>query len=372
MGGGSSTDKRVMVFRSHLLPYSNTFVYNQVKFLRSYKGLLVGTKYVDQMDLQELNTLVPKGIINRALFASIGFAPGFYKEISEFRPNVIHAHFGTDSMHALKISNRINRPLITTFHGYDICVKTPEHYTHRMMWKNFEKMIDHNAKVIAVSDFIVEKLQENKVPSQKIIKHNIGIDLSGFDEVASEEKEKVVLFVGRLVEKKGCRYLIEAFTKFSKNFPDYKLVILGDGPLRESLQKLSIGVQDKVSFLGSLPHQDVMKWMKRARIFCAPSIIADNGDAEALGLVFAEAQAAGTPVVSFNTGGISEVVLHEKTGFLALEKRTDQLTEYLSVLADDEKLFSSFAKEGQKNVAQNHNISIQTKKLEEIYESVSS
>ncbi len=365
-----SSSKSVLVFRSHLLPYSNTFVYNQVTSLKNFQGFLVGTKYVHEMNLDGVASEVPTNRISRALFAAIGFAPKFYSEILKHQPNLIHAHFGTDSMHAIKIKKKLNLPLITTFHGYDICVRTPEHYTHRLMWKNFERMVDQNDKIIAVSDFIVEKLVNNGVPLEKIVKHNIGIDLSNFDE--SSEKEDIVLFVGRLVEKKGCQYLIDAFNKFTKNFPSYKLVILGDGPLRESLKLRAAELNEKVSFLGSLPHTEVIKWMKKSKIFCAPSIIADNGDAEALGLVFAEAQAAKTPVVSFNTGGISEVVLHEKTGFLASEKNTDELTEYLSMLADDENLMSSFATKGKKNVTENHNLIIQTEKLEQIYEGVSS
>ena len=110
--------------------------------------------------------------------------------------------------------------------------------------------------------------------------------------------------------------------------------------------------------------------MKKTKVFCVPSIVAETGDAEGFGMVFAEANASGVPVVSFNTGGIPEAIEHGKTGLLAEEKDWMGLAKNILLLLKENDLWSKFSHYGQMRVKKLFDIRKQTSKLEEIYDSL--
>lgn len=83
-----------------------------------------------------------------------------------------------------------------------------------------------------------------------------------------------------------------------------KLIIIGDGPLREKYYKLAKENIKNYEFLGVQSHEKVRLWMNRAKVFCVPSITVETGASEGFGMVFAEANSMGLPVVSFKTGGL--------------------------------------------------------------------
>ncbi|MEM9977890.1 MAG: glycosyltransferase, partial [Cyanobacteria bacterium P01_D01_bin.2] len=105
-------------------------------------------------------------------------------------------------------------------------------------------------------------------------------------------------------------------------------------------------------------------------VFCGPSIVARSGDAEGFGMVFAEAQAMGLPVVSFATGGIPEAVIHGETGLLSPAKDTAQLSRDLLRLLQDGDLRRRFARAGQAHVAKNFDLQKNTPLLEALYDDV--
>src|SRR5207245_957249 len=92
--------------------------------------------------------------------------------------------------------------------------------------------------------------------------------------------DAIVLFTGRLDEKKGCEYLIRAMAKVQSESPHMELMVIGDGPLRPELEQLAAHCLRKYRFLGFQPREVVKHWMNRARMFGAPSIRARSGDAE--------------------------------------------------------------------------------------------
>jgi len=111
----------------------------------------------------------------------------------------------------------------------------------------------------------------------------------------------------------------------------------------------------------------VRLWMQQAKIFCVPSITAKSGDSEGFGLVFAEAQAMGLPVVSFASGGIPEAIAHGETGFLAAEQDSEKLVAYILSLLEDQELWQKFSQKGQERVRTLFNLHHQTRALESIY-----
>lgn len=110
--------------------------------------------------------------------------------------------------------------------------------------------------------------------------------------------------------------------------------------------------------------------MNKAKVFYVPSITANTGASEVFGMVFAKAQAMGLPVVSFKTGGIPEAVSQGTTGFLAPERDSDGIAEYILCLMKNEELWQQFSRNGQKRVPEEFNLAYQTSLLEDVYDRV--
>ena len=180
-----------------------------------------------------------------------------------------------------------------------------------------------------------------------------------------------ILFVGRLVERKGAEFVIKATAEVQRQMPGVNLVLIGDGPLRGDLERQARQSLATYQFLGVQNHEEVRKWMNRASIFCAPSVKVASGEEEAFGMVYAEAQAVGKPVVAFDSGGISEVVEHGTTGFLAAERDWQGLAQHLLLLLKNTELRKQFGSAGRARVLQLFDLEKRTRLLEEIYTSVS-
>ncbi len=110
--------------------------------------------------------------------------------------------------------------------------------------------------------------------------------------------------------------------------------------------------------------------MNRARVFCVPSVTVDSGASEGFGMVFAEAQAMGLPVASFETGGIPEAVVHGETGLLARERDTAGLAQNIIALLSDRAMWERFSDAGRRRARELFDIRRQTAALEDIYRAV--
>lgn len=371
--------KKVLVFRRELIPYSETFISGQVKSLLTFSPYYVGTKIVDSNQLLNAKAIVPFGgrsqLYDR-FFRWSGFIwPSWLNRIQQVNAQLIHAHFGIDGAFALSLAKQLELPLIVTFHGYDITATIhgkdePGWWTHKIYMKRRRLLFEKAKLFIAVSKFIRSKLIEEGCPENKILVHYIGIDTNEFKPDFDVVRKPIVLFVGRLVEKKGCEYLIQAMSKVQVLVPEVELVIIGDGPLRFSLEQLARQSLRSYQFLGAQVPRNIRAWMNKARVFCVPSVTARSGDSEGFGMVFAEAQAMGLPVVSFATGGVPEAVAHDKTGFLAPERNSEVLALYILRLLEDHELWQYFSRNGQDVVRNIFNLHTQTRILEKIYQDV--
>jgi colanic acid/amylovoran biosynthesis glycosyltransferase len=180
----------------------------------------------------------------------------------------------------------------------------------------------------------------------------------------------VVLFVGRLVAKKGCEYLISAMAHVQEIAPSASLVVIGEGALREQLERQATSVLKSYQFLGEQEPATVKEWMNRAMVFSTPSVVAESGDAEGFGMIFAEAQAMGLPVVSFATGGIPEAVANDQSGFLVPERDEKALAQKLLLLLANKDIWNQMSAAGKARARHLFNIRTQATILENIYEGV--
>ncbi len=367
-----------LIYRNDLLRLSETFIHAQGNALRSFTPQFIGLSPVTNGLPVDSPILLTKkessaARISKALYQISGFGPSFHSRARQSGAELIHAHFFPDGIAAMALSESLEIPLIVTLHGYDVTRRqdlSKGTLADRLQIKCGRKLWDTASLFICVSEFIRQQAIESGFPPNKLRVHYTGSDLQYFCPSTLIRKPELVLFVGRLVEKKGCRYLIKAMAEVQRKHPRAELVIIGDGPERPGLETLSRELEVNARFLGPQPRNVIRDWLMMARIFCGPSITASDGDSEGLGMVFSEAQATGLPVVSFSHGGIPEVVRHGETGLLAPERDDKLLAEFLLQLIEDDSFWSDCSERGVEWTAQRFDLRIQTRELEGIYREV--
>lgn len=262
------------------------------------------------------------------------------------------------------VQSFFKKPYIVTGHGGDVTS------LNKGILKKLKIRCLKKAKhVTVVSEYLKTKVQE-LVPEIDPSVISMGVDITKFgkqyrvENYFNQGDKKIVLFVGRLAEKKGVTYLINAM----KNI-DALLVIVGDGPLRQQLEEQAAEMKDKVVFLGAKTHEELKIIYASADIFVVPSITAKDGDQEGLGLVMLEAMASGLPIVASNSGGITEVIEDEKTGLLCSEKNVEQLQNNINRLLNDKELVHTIM-ENDKKVLERYDYRLIANKYKVIFRHV--
>jgi glycosyltransferase involved in cell wall biosynthesis len=369
----------VLIYRSDLLPPSETFVAAQAHALRRFSPCFAGLRLVpaglhldpcDTVILTRHNTLSDK--LHRRLFLTTGIAPQFVRALTRRHPVLLHAHFAIDAAAALPLQKQLNLPLIVTLHGYDTTMTDqalrPD-APGRVYLRRKAELRARARFFICVSDHIRRQALERGVPEHKLRTLPIGVDLGFFtpDPLRIRDREPIVLFVGRLVEKKGCTHLIHAMAQVEARHPTAKLLIVGDGPLLDPLRIQAREALHRCRFLGSQPPSVVRDLMHRASVLAAPSIVAASGDSEGFGMSVCEAQAIGLPVAAFRGPGISEAVEEGETGLLVPSRDDRALAEAISDLLLDSCLTRRLAAAGRARAEARFNLKTQTARLEDLY-----
>jgi glycosyltransferase involved in cell wall biosynthesis len=222
------------------------------------------------------------------------------------------------------------------------------------------------ALFLAVSDALRERAIARGYPEARTLTHYNGVDLDRFRPEVTAREAGLVLHVGRLVEKKGTKVLIEAMAGIA----DATLAIIGDGPLRAALERQARELGARVRFLGALPSEDVAKWMQRASVLAVPSITAADGDAEGLPNVVVEAAASGLPVVGTHHSGIPEAIEDGVTGFLVPENDAGALAARLRDVLGSESHRSQMSLAARRLAERKFSRPLLTARLEAIYDQV--
>lgn len=368
----------IVIYKDKLLPRSQTFVRAQAEALANYLTVYAGAELVaDGLPLPEgrwtaVNEGTWLGRVEQSMFYRMGWAPKLVRALAQTRPALMHCHFGPDGVRAMHLAKKLRVPFLITFHGYDATITpglSPD-WRHRAFIRQRAVLARTAAKFIAVSNYIKTRLVDQGFPEEKVVVHYIGIDTDFFQPDRSVPREPIVLFVGRLVEKKGCEHLIRAMGRVRAACPGVRLVIIGGGPLQTKLEQLARQECPKTTFLGARSAHEVREWMNRASVFCVPSTTARNGDQEGFGLVFTEAQAMGLPVVSFASAGVPEAVANGETGFLVPERDEEGLARNITLLLTDKQVWQRCSAAGSARVREQFSLRKQTRVLEEIYTSI--
>lgn len=374
------TDPRtVLVYSNALLPYSETFIRDHAASLARYRPVFAGCRRVDGIGLTDPVEVVSDGSLGGRVrelgFKLTGHAPDFVRRVQSHRPDLVHAHFGGCASVVLPAVEELRLPFVVTFHGLDATRTLGSRLRHPSLTSSLyllrrQRLQERADVILVVAHYMRTLLLEQGFPPEKVRVHYLGIDTEAFSPDRDGVPGPLVLFVGRLVEKKGATYLLQAMARVQERVPDAELVVIGDGPLRASLEKEASQTLRSVRFMGRRPAPEVRRWMNQARVVSVPSIVAASGDREGLGIVFLEAQAVGTPIVTFPTGGVPEALDAGTTGFLVPEKDVSALAERITQLLTDDVLWASMSVRGIGWVRERFDIRSQARALESIYDEV--
>ena len=379
--------KKVLVYKEDLLYLSETFIRGQVLSYARWNAVLVGKRRVPGLALDglDLRLLEAEGdgearsICARILRRLNLPHPRIVRALRNETATLVHAHFGPEGVEIWPAVRSLQLPLIVTLHGYDITV-------HRAVWERdnagsckayYPRRLIAMAKsprvhFVAVSKAIKQAAIEYGIPASRISVQYIGIDVSHFEPAGLPVRDRPprVLFVGRLVEKKGVTFLIEAFAHVRLRVPSAQLVIVGDGPLRSELEALAARLSVPATFAGAMDGQEIKRQLDEVRVFCLPSVTAENGDAEGLGLVLLEAQACGVPVVTSARGGATEGMVHGETGLSFVEKDVDALSQHLITLLSDDECAARMSASARRFARENFDLQRCTRSLEGLYDRI--
>ncbi len=269
--------------------------------------------------------------------------------------DILHVQFGNLGPGAVKLLARraTGGALVTSFRGADATKHLPADPAA------FRALFRRGDLFLPVSDDLRQLIVAAGAPPARTAVHYSGIDLRRFAyaprSFAPDEAVRV-LFVGRLVDKKGVRYALEAFARSQRTAEaagrELRFALVGSGPLEAELKATAagLGVGEAVEFLGSMQQDGVVRELERSHLLLAPSVTAPSGDKEGIPTVIMEAMASGLPVISTLHGGIPELVEDGVSGFLVAERDVEALAERLSLLVERDELRTSMGAAGRRKV----------------------
>jgi glycosyltransferase involved in cell wall biosynthesis len=245
------------------------------------------------------------------------------------------------------------------------------------MLRSYEKkLMDRSDALIAVSKYTVNELTElYGINEEKIHVIYNGVDINKFKprtnktelkrEFGLDEKQKTVLFVGRLYHRKGLETLLHSVPPVLQEFKDVKFAISGTGfkEKEESLKMLAkeLDIEEHVTFLGYVPDEKLPFLYAASDVFVLPAIY------ENFPFAILEAQATGLPVISTKVGGIPEFLVDNENGFLIDPGDTAQLTKKVLTLLQDPKLAKEMGERGRKLIEEKLSWRLITKQVVDLY-----
>jgi glycosyltransferase involved in cell wall biosynthesis len=257
--------------------------------------------------------------------------------VAHLHVDIVHAHWlvpqGVGA--SLALPNARSPALVCTGHGADLFALRSRSLGRLKCW-----VVGRCSLVTVVSSVMADEINR-LAPHCKAVVAPMGVDFHGLftPGPTQDRRPGEILFVGRLVEKKGIRHLIAAMPAILGHLPGARLTVVGSGPEEAYLRNLvqERGLDGYVDFVGARSPAELPAFYRRASIFVAPFVTAADGDREGLGLVTIEAIACGCPVLVGDTPAVNDILDPGEADLCLDPRHTDLLAaRILAILREPE------------------------------------
>jgi len=297
----------------------------------------------------------PLGKLNYLLHVS-----NIKKITEQLHPDILHAHYISSYGFVGSLLNY--HPFIVSVWGSDIFDFPKRSFLHKYLVKYALKKADF---VLSTSSIMAEETK--KYTDKEVFVTPFGVDCEKFKPMPElKPKDKIIIgTIKALKPKYGIEYLIRAFKILVDKYPSLplELYIGGEGYLKEELEKLvrSLNIEDKVRFIGFIPHDEVPRYFNMFTVSVSVS------ESESFGVAVLEAEACGVPVVVSNIGGLPEVVKDGETGFIVPPKNPEATANAIEKILLDEELRRKLSVNARNFVLDKYNWKGNFKLITEIY-----
>lgn len=258
------------------------------------------------------------------------------EELRRLSPSVALVQFGSNAIRCWPVLQRAQIPYVAHFHGYDA--------SSALMDKAYRSAIQEvfrtSKAVVGVSREMCQKLIDAGCDRNKV--HHIPYGIPMVEAVPDRPQRSITQFVsvGNFVEKKAPHLTLQAFHDVLQRCPNCHLTMIGAGPLFSTCEKYvqEHGLFKQVALLGGQPYNVVRQNLAAADVFLQHSVTTESGETEGWPNAIGEAASFGLPVVATRHAGISEQIVHGKTGFLVAERDVKSMSDAMLMLAQDTQL----------------------------------
>jgi len=275
------------------------------------------------------------------------------------KPDIIHAHWAFPGGYLASIVSKIiGTKYVVSIHGGEI----PLLKKFKFLQNRVINSLNNSSKVIVNSSYSEDEMIKFGVKKEKIVKINPApnfvkhssdkVSLQKFRNRFADDNVKIILYYGRLTERKGVEYVLRAIPEI--NTKSVHLIIVGGGEQLENLKKItnSLELGNKVTFFGRASDDELGSLHDISDVFVCPSIIDSKGETEALGLVIPEAMESGLPVIASSVGGIVDIIKHEDNGLLVMQKDSKEIAIAIDRILSDKEFANKLVLNSKKMVVE--------------------
>ncbi|MGQ9707256.1 MAG: glycosyltransferase family 4 protein [bacterium] len=312
---------------------------------------------------------VQKGYLNKllAVFYLVCGSVAVWRLCRRERYDIIHIHWPLPHFLFGYVAARTCRaPTIISFHGAELMAVR---HRFKILRPFLRWAIASADRVTANSTHTVRAIQDIFKRPVNIIPFGATLPEPGAISNIKTGDEKQLLFVGRLVERKGVRYLIEAAATISRQHK-IRVNIVGTGPLLPELKQLTheLHLDDTIIFHGQVSAEELQTHYQNCDVFVLPAVIDSKGDTEGLGVVIIEAMTHKKPVVASGVGGVTDLVINEKTGLLVPPQDSAALASAISRILAEPGFALRLGQAGYEHVQTNYSWQAIIDRLCELYQ----